>query len=826
MTLPGRHIALAVQSSPLEQTGIDFIAVDPTDHALVSVFFVIDPSHADLALTAADFGIECRGARSGREVLPLTQILTTHTDAAGNSREVLFITFESGASFETQILTLTDLAGQRLDPYSSSTTFSFKQGCPSVFDCACTPEKAAATGLDYPVDYLARDFGSFMQAFIAYANDRYPGWEINLAADQAVMLGEVMAALGDEFAYIQDRYSLETQFDKLKERRSFEQLTRILGYRLRPELPATGFAVLRHYKGTEQPGFPPGPLVLVTAGTPLKGFGDADEIIPFEVGASLADILARTEYPTHSQWTDIPAHVPDETCPYIKKGGTYVDVVGTALDDSAIGPGTKILIETRPIAQDDDLYRRIVTLTEAPAVIRDELLNIDVTRLTFGAEDALDFNLPLEITFVSANLVPVISGRTHTARFTIGAIDPNLPRAIEREGAAADLCALRPVIYRFPLAETVLGGLSWRVENGSTPWDIRYEPEVALTRTNAEGVPSDDWRITRDMLSQTATDEAATIEAGHWGPVFSWLDNNQPRQHIDYIGDPGHCLRFGDGVFGALPPEGAFFTVTYRTALAICANLPAERLDLQAIVPPDTRPAMPAGILSVWNPLPFTNAQTPENIELAKFTVPHFHKGRKLRAVRNEDFHTLLSARDDIQSALANARWTGCWTSTFVATDPIETIEPNEVFKAEINAYLEELRLVGRPAYLADAALRPLDLQIAICPAPQIPFGTIVQAIRDALVTGPKAFFDPDRLSFGSAIYRADLEACVAAQPGVRSILEIRYRWRGERIFSAFTESVLTSAPDQIPILKHDPTRPDLGQLQLFDTIIPPQASA
>ena len=129
---------------------------------------------------------------------------------------------------------------------------------------------------------------------------------------------------------------------------------------------------------------------------------------------------------------------------------------------------------------------------------------------------------------------------------------------------------------------------------------------------------------------------------------------------------------------------------------------------------------------------------------------------------------------------------------------------------------------MGRPAYLTDAILRPLDLQIVLCHDPRVPWGHVVASVQEALAgDGPDALFHPANLSFGSRLYRAHLEARIAGQPGVSRILRLRYRWRGERAFTEFTESHLDSAPDQIPVLKHDPTRPDLGRIEVFEAELP-----
>ena len=823
----GRNILLAEQQPTFDQTGIDFVAVDVADQARVYVYFVIDPLDPGLAFAANELDVDCQGVATRTPRIVEAQAFEAHVDAQGRTRNVLAVTFDSGASFEMQRLRLSDLAGQRLDPFSATALFSFKQACPTVFDCACygTPEDVPK--VDYPVDYLARDFESYLDAFATFSRDRYPEWQMNIVPDQARMLGDVIAAIGDELAFIQDGYRLETQFEHLKERRSFDQLTRILNYRLRPELPARGEVVLRHYEGMSRPVGLAAASQSVDAGTALSGFGDSDMVIPFEVGATFDDILTGTSYPTNALWTDLPVHIPDETCPWIARGARELTVRGTDLIHPDIGPGSRILIDTRPTDQSEPLRRVIVTLDRDPELVVDALLGTDTTRLHWHREDALPFDVRLERAFVSANIVPVVSGLTYVERFTIGPNSAGLTTAIEREGPLSANEGTRPVIYRVPMPRTVTDGLAWRPAEGDMPWDRRYAPDVALIRTDATGVPQEDWRVVTDLLEEGPTDEAATVEAGHWGPVFNWLDNGQPRSHRDYIGDPGWCLRFGTDGFGLAPADGSFFTLRYRTAWTHFANLPPDRMHL--VADPTTTPfnlAMPTAILSAWNPFAFDNAQPPEPLALAKVTVPHAAQAIKLRAVRDRDYEELVSARDDIEAVVAHSYWLGTWTGTFLATDPMDSVTLDPDQRDELTRFIEEIRLVGRPAYLTDAALRPLDLQIVICCDPRVPYGHAVQAILDALVgDNPEALFHPDNLSFGSRLYRAALEGRIAAQQCVTRILRIRYRWRGERDFRDFTESFLDSAPDQIPVVRHDPMRPDLGRVEIFDTFLPDETA-
>ena len=118
-----------------------------------------------------------------------------------------------------------------VDPYFSEVGFSFKANCPSELDCAPRPHECPEEDLvDYPVNYLARDFWSIRQALLDFASDRHPAWKDRLEADLGMMLAEVMSAMGDEFAYYQDRISREGYFESASQRRSLRRHLRMIDY--------------------------------------------------------------------------------------------------------------------------------------------------------------------------------------------------------------------------------------------------------------------------------------------------------------------------------------------------------------------------------------------------------------------------------------------------------------------------------------------------------------------------------------------------------------------------------------------------------------------
>jgi hypothetical protein len=128
----------------------------------------------------------------------------------------------------------------RVDRFFNGIEFSFKQGCPNNLDCKSRePECPAPDLVDFPVDYLARDFTSLRSALMDFAAQRYPNWAEVIEADGGVMLAEVMAALGDEFSYIQDRFAREAYLETATQRRSLRWHTTLVDYPIHDGLSAT-----------------------------------------------------------------------------------------------------------------------------------------------------------------------------------------------------------------------------------------------------------------------------------------------------------------------------------------------------------------------------------------------------------------------------------------------------------------------------------------------------------------------------------------------------------------------------------------------------------
>lgn len=168
------------------------------------------------------------------------QYLQTLPDAAN----VLVIATNVAGDFSTYTLRLVNdivqaeqdsfevtevLAG--FDPQLAEVEFSFKVECGPNFDCnpqtpSCPPNLPAPP----PINYLAKDYGSFRTILLDRMNQLLPSWGATSEADMGIMLAELIAYVGDQFSYHQDAIATEAYIETARSRVSLRRHARLVDY--------------------------------------------------------------------------------------------------------------------------------------------------------------------------------------------------------------------------------------------------------------------------------------------------------------------------------------------------------------------------------------------------------------------------------------------------------------------------------------------------------------------------------------------------------------------------------------------------------------------
>ncbi len=815
MNAPNRIQAILAQNSV---TGIDFVFVHP-DQVTLDVHFHRPPSglaaplHLDLTLD--QIGIASASGEGSRPQVPLTAL------AWVNANDVLRLTTLFPGDFSLYKIRIEDA---RMDRYFNDVVFSFKANCPSDLDCdppahECPPDQV----VDFPINYLARDFWSYRRALLDFASQRYPDWKDRLEADGGIMLAEVMSALGDEFAYYQDRIAREAYLETATQRRSLRLHARLVDYHLQDALGASAWL---DFTAIADGNIPAGADAYTTS--------DDGTTTVFEVGRSFVEMTKSppTQFFVSINSNEFSPHCWDEDDTCLPVGATELFIEGhhaahlplTQQPDGVIGKWVLLRTDpTDPAIPARVLMVRLISVSDATdPVILDPLtlLPKEITRLVWENEQALPHEMDMRYLKVRGNLLPSLAGEMDTKYFVVGA-EPSslglpqskmqeLVRAIERQGHDGS------VTYLFSLPATDVRPLVWK----KTDDEGGAEAEVRLTQVSFDALTSDwkeedEWRRQRSLLGTSdETDRDYTLDDGTWRRVVGYQRIGPEIVHHDYASGEGFTIRFGDGMFGLVPVEETVFKVQYRIGGGRRGNVAAGAIT-------DFDPTLSGIVSGVTNPMPATGGTDPETAETLRQLAPEAFRAITYRAVRSADYAEAAERLPWVQRAGAAFRWTGSWISAFVTPDPLGASTLNPPRRGELERQLDRFRQAGREAHVLDPVYADLDLEIVVCVAPNAYLGDVKERVLLALfgkkgVRPLPGYFSPDRFTFGVPLDRSTLEAAIQSVEGVRAVEGICFRRRGFFDWRAFKELSYPPGMDAIIRVENDPLHPERGTVRLL----------
>ncbi len=799
MPLPDRLELLRGQSA---LTGIDFLYVHDTQTA-IDVYFHVEPDTLDVPL-------------EGDLALDQVHITSTHDSYApalalswevANSRHVLRITVDEPGGFVLYRLLIDD---PRLDEFFNNVPLNFKAGCPTRLDCAprdpaCVDDVQAGP----PADFTARDFWSLRRAMLDAATHLEPAWGDRAEADAAIMLTEVLASIGDEFSYTQDRYRWEGSFQHATQRRSLRRHAQLVDHRIHNGLGAsTWLAVTSTGIGT------------VAAGTQVWAEPEFGSKVVYSVGAGLTDELAGVTFVVDHRRNVLTPHIVDDGAACLPAGATELFVegsVGAAFPDPGDEP-LMVALHERSADASQQLRTWFVRITSG--MNHDDPLVPDpaggappalVTRLTWDGDDAPPFDLDLTETRVYGNIVPATAGETASAEYSTGpAPAPGIAEAVERTGPGDS------VEYLYSLADPDDHGLVWRPHHGGIgrAGDLRATaPELAVLERRFPDPPVRwEWRPTLvGPSSSTPDDRHVTLDDGTWGTAVTYLRAGEAIRFSDWLSADGYTVRYGDGEFGAVPTFGQVFDVIYRLGNGRRGNVPSG-----AIRHHDTSVAI---IESVTNLVAVTDGTEPETAVDVRRVAPYEWQVTSFRAVRTEDYAESLTRLPWVQAAGAVSRWTGSWLSVIATPDPRDAVEITEPWRISGGRQLDRFRQAGRDTWLGEPRYADIDVDIAVCVDSAHYVGDVLARVRAALVGDPQRpsapyFFDPDNFVFGTPLYRTDLEAAVQNVPGVSAVEDLQFRRRGYHDWRPMPH-VVTVASEELVRVANDRAHPERGSLRV-----------
>lgn len=353
-------------------------------------------------------------------------IIVIRTSAMGDFSPYSLSLVNSLAGAATDSFTVTEvLAG--FDPQLAQITFSFKIDCPPFFDCApASPDCNPAAPTPPPINYLAKDYGSFRTILLDRMNQLLPSWGATSEADLGVALAELIAYVGDQLSYQQDAVATEAYITTARSRISLRRHALLVDYRVHDGCNARAWISLtvsvpvfldrsQTFLYTFAPGMP----------SPLRG----NEQAALDAGVVVFEPMQDANlFPEHNTmnfytWGDLDCCLP--------QGATEATLCGSfpnlqagdvLIFKEVLGPQTgspsdadirhRYAVRLTSVATLNGLGQPMIDPlfeagTGAP-IINDTQLPQPVTEIRWSAEDALPAPLCLSSTFLNS------SGATET----------------------------------------------------------------------------------------------------------------------------------------------------------------------------------------------------------------------------------------------------------------------------------------------------------------------------------------------------------------------------------------------------------------------------
>jgi hypothetical protein len=351
-------------------------------------------------------------------------VLVVRTSVAGDfSPYVLQIVADARVAAEDPFAITEALPG--FDPALSQVGFSFKVECPPEFDCApppaaCPPDVPPSP----PINYLAKDFGSFRTTLLDRIGQLVPTWTASTEADVGVMLAELVAYVGDHLSYQQDAVATEAYIETCRSRISLRRHALLVDYAVHDGCNARAWIHLE----VDSPVFLDRALTrfhTFAAGMPASlavGAGNEEAALRAGVVAfePMQDAMLRPEHNRmcFHTWGDVDCCLPAGATEATLAGSFPELQAGDVLVfEEARGPRTgaaadadmrhRCAVRLTQVATRDGggrpLVDPLIAAGSGDAVVSVSQTPQPITEIQWAAADALPFPLCLSSTFIDAS---------------------------------------------------------------------------------------------------------------------------------------------------------------------------------------------------------------------------------------------------------------------------------------------------------------------------------------------------------------------------------------------------------------------------------------
>ncbi|NCD71696.1 putative baseplate assembly protein [Mucilaginibacter agri] len=775
--------------------GIDYLEVATVNQQTLKIYFLsklpgqLGGVPANPALTQSNVFIEGGVRIKNINVLSVStnnNVLTVMVDKAGDFSTY---TLKIGSSS-----TNSDTPPDGFDVQLSSIDFSFKINCPNEFDCTtetvCAPPVAEAP----EINYLSKDYGSFIRLMQDRLSTLLPDWKERNAADLQVALIELLAYVGDYLSYYQDAVATEAYMETARRRVSLKRHARLLDYSVHDGCNARVWVhvEIEESGNAENIKLDEGTVLLtndvlgktaITADERDKLINEQDAVV-FETMHSIV---------LHSAHNTVPFYTWEDNDCCLPKGST----TATLLNEPALFfvKGDVLIFEelyspkTGLKADADTTHRHVVRLkTVTPA--NDKLTGKDVLQIEWDEQDALPFSLCISSDIENEDQVIDVHAKS-VAHGNVVLADHGM--TVKKKSLVPPSYTDDAKYYPQLPAKNITDAVTYNYDlekSNAASVSIAQDPHLALASVSLSS-EQETWYAQHDLLGSDRFATEFVVETEQDGTAY---------------------LRFGDDILGKKPVSGFSPDVTYRTGNGSAGNVGQDTINsIEWSI---------GGITSVRNPLPASGGVDGESMEKIRLYAPQAFRTQE-RAVTADDYVEKTQLHPEVQKAAAKFYWTGSWYTVYIIIDRKGGEDIDDAFKEEIIQHLEQYRMAGYDLEIKQPLFISLDIILNVCVKPGYFQANVKQKLISVfssqdLADGSRGFFHPDNFTFGQPVYLSAIYQKAMSVEGVASVEIKKFNRWGKKANSEIQDGLLNVSELEIIRADSSPDFPENGKIDFI----------
>lgn len=298
---------------------------------------------------------------------------------------------------------------------------------------------------------------------------------------------------------------------------------------------------------------------------------------------------------------------------------------------------------------------------------------------------------------------------------------------------------------------------------------VSYEETVDGTGETLQTITLDNYPVIRDSVT-------VSVDGTEWTGIEALIfAGDSDKYQVDYDGNNAATIRFGNGLYGRIPPSGVGnIVIGYRVGGGQKGNIAANLINttLPAVLADGTQVSIAAS-----NPSPASGGADEESLESIRFNAPRYVRTHG-NAITKKDYDTLVAMFTDpsygsIAKGIAMPRYGRTNSSAnevdvyvWARTNGGELTVCSLGLKQALLAYLN-VRKVVVDIFINDGLLTSLDIDVKLFIAQTT---RTTQSILTDARSEISAYFNRDELEPGQTFYVSELCHVLMSVQGVRQV--------------------------------------------------------